>query len=49
MHSFNIIAITETWIDAVKGADFELVGYNFTHIDRQNKGGGVAIFVDKKN
>ncbi len=26
-HSFNIIAITETWINAVKGADFELEGY----------------------
>ncbi|KAL7381730.1 hypothetical protein ABVT39_010349 [Epinephelus coioides] len=45
--SFDIIAVSETWINVEKGADFELDGYEFIHLDRQNKGGGVAFFVDK--
>lgn len=45
---FNIIAISETWINTEKGLGFELEGYEFTHMDQQNKGGGgVAIYVDK--
>lgn len=36
---FNIIAISETWINSEKGMDFELDGYEL--------GGGVAIYVDK--
>lgn len=45
---FSIIAISETWINNVKGADFELDGYEFNYINRKNKnGGGVAIYVDK--
>lgn len=44
---FKIIAISETWINEVKGADFVLDGYDFKHVSRQNKtGGGVAFFVD---
>lgn len=47
---FNIIAISETWINNEKGIDFELDGYELTYNNRQNKGGGgVAIYVDKKN
>lgn len=46
---FNIIAISETWINPEKEIDFELDGYEFVHTDRKNKaGGGVAIFVDKR-
>lgn len=45
---FNIIAISETWINTERGLDFELEGYEFTHMDQQNKGGGgVAVYVDK--
>lgn len=44
---FNIIAISETWINNKKGADFELEGYEFNYINRKNKnGGGVVIYVD---
>lgn len=45
---FNIIAITETWITTEKGLDFDLEGYEFMNINRNNKaGGGVAFYVDK--
>lgn len=46
---FNIIAISDNWITADKHDEFNLSGYEFLHIDRVNKkGGGVALFVDKK-
>lgn len=45
---FKIIAISETWINADKGMDFELEGYEFHCVNRKNKsGGGVALYVDK--
>lgn len=45
---FNIIAITETWINSERGTDFAMDGYEFMYINRQNKGhGGVATYVDK--
>ena len=44
---FNIIAITETWISAERGIDFELDGYEFTYINRQNGYGGAALYIDK--
>lgn len=45
---FNIIAISETWIDTEKGIDFELDGYELRYKNRQNKGGGgVAMYIDK--
>lgn len=31
--AFNFIAISETWINTERGLDFELEGYEFTHID----------------
>ena len=43
---FNIIAISETWIDDVKGANFEIDGYDLTYINRKSFAGGVAIYVD---
>ena len=44
---FNIIAISETWINNERGADFEMEGYELTYNNRLNKGGGgVAIYVD---
>lgn len=45
---FKIIAVSETWIKADKGMDFELNGYELNFINRKNKsGGGVAMYVDK--
>lgn len=45
---FDIIAMSETWINTERGLDFELEGYGLTHGDQQNKGGGdVAIYVHK--
>lgn len=45
---FNIIAVSETWLNANKGIDFDLQGYDFNFINREGKnGGGVALFVDK--
>ena len=46
---FNIIAISESWLNYDKGTDFELEGYNFNFVNRGNKkGGGVALYVDSK-
>lgn len=46
--TFNVIAISETWISPEKGLDFHLDGYDLTYMNRKNKtGGGVALFVDK--
>lgn len=43
-HPFNIIAISETWINIDKGVDFELDVHEFNYMNRKNKsGGGVAI------
>lgn len=45
--SFNIIAISETWNNSGNMTDVELDGYEFSYVNRQNKGGGgVAIYVD---
>lgn len=44
---FNVIAISETWINSGEVEDFEMDGYELLHINRKNKsGGGVAIYVD---
>lgn len=45
---FNIVAISETWINSEKGAAFELNGYELKYKSRvDKKGGGVALFVDQ--
>ena len=45
---FNIIAISETWLDNKKGYDVELEGYELftTNRDATKGGGGVAVYVD---
>lgn len=44
---FNIIALTETWLNGDRGVNFNLEGYDLHYINRVNKsGGGVAIFID---
>ncbi len=44
---FNIILISETWINNERGMDFGLEGYELLYMNRWNKnGGGVAIYVD---
>lgn len=35
--SFKIIAIFETWINADRGMDFELVGYELNNINRKKE------------
>ena len=46
---FNIIAISETWLDEARGVDFNLEGYDFNFINRVNKNcGGTAIYVDNR-
>lgn len=46
-HSFNIIAISETWFTDERGIDFEMEGYELTYVNRQKPCGGVAIYVHK--
>lgn len=42
---FNVIAISETWINIKEGMDFQMDECRYNN--RQNKGvGGVAIYVD---
>ena len=44
---FNIIAISETWMNSGDVEDFEMDGYELVYVNRKNKaGGGVAIYVD---
>ena len=46
-HHFNIILISETWINNERGMDFGLEGYELMCMNRRNKnGGGVAMYVD---
>lgn len=42
---FNIIALSESWLNTEKGADFEMEGYNLYHIDRSGKRGGVSCYM----
>lgn len=45
---FNIIAVTETWINAERGSDFFIKRYGFHCTSRANgPGGGVALFVEE--
>ena len=47
-HSFQVIAISETWLTNEKGSNFILEGYNHFSVNRKTKrGGGVAFFVQK--
>ncbi len=44
---FNIILISETWINEERDMDFGLEGYELICMNRRNKsGGGVAMYVD---
>lgn len=46
---FGVIAISETWISEGKGVNFEMDGYDFNYISRENrKGGGVALYVHSR-
>nr|XP_055059783.1 uncharacterized protein LOC129443303 [Misgurnus anguillicaudatus] len=46
-NKFNVIAVSETWLDNEKVEDVELEGYKLFTINRVNKkGGGVALYVD---
>ncbi|XP_051783709.1 uncharacterized protein LOC127527823 [Erpetoichthys calabaricus] len=44
-HNYDIIAITETWLNNKDGDECNIEGYTFFRKDRQNrKGGGVAVY-----
>lgn len=47
LQPFNIIAITETWLTEDKDMTYELEGYEVNYLNRQSRGGGVALYVDK--
>lgn len=48
LKKFNIIAISETWLDNEKVSEMGLEGYELFTMNRVNKkGGGVALYVDK--
>lgn len=45
---FSMIAVSETWIQVDKGAEFNLPGYDMFYTNRESKkGGGVALYIDK--
>ena len=47
--NFDIIAVTETWIEPNLISDFSVNNYDAFHITRGNRrGGGVAIYINKK-
>ena len=44
---FKLIALSETWLNEEKGAEFPMEGYKLYFLNRRNKrGGGVALYVD---
>ena len=44
---FDIIAISETWLNSEPAVDFSLPGYNMYTVNRENaRGGGVAIYIN---
>ncbi len=48
LKKFDIIAISETWLDNEKVSDMGLEGYELFTMNRVNKkGGGVALYVDR--
>ncbi len=48
LYKFNIIAISEMWLNNEKVSDMGLEGYELFTMNRvNNKGGGVASYVDK--
>jgi len=45
-YKFSVIALSETWVNEVRGVDFCMEGYEVYHCNRRDKrGGGVALFV----
>lgn len=45
-HKFSAIALSETWVNEVRGVDFCMEGYELHYCSRRDKsGGGVALFV----
>ena len=46
---FDVIALTETWINEDNANIFSLDGYNFCHTNKTNKkGGGVALYINNR-
>ena len=43
---FSVIGISETWINPNINVNFDIDGYKFIHVDRENgRGGGVGLYV----
>ena len=48
-HVFDIITISETWLDPCKSCEkYKLNGYQMHLMDRTSKGGGDAIYIIDK-
>ena len=46
--TFDIIAISETWLNSCQTGDYDLLGYEvFFTIREYSRGGGVAIYVNR--
>ncbi len=45
-NKFNVIAVSETWLDNEKIHEVEMEGYNLFTVNRVNKKGRVALYVD---
>ena len=44
--TFDVVAISETWVEVGNATDYDLLNYHAFHTERcHKKGGGVAIYV----
>ena len=47
--SFQVIGLTETWLNDTNDDLFKLENYNFVNVNRSNKnGGGVGIYISNQ-
>ena len=49
--NLDVLALTETWLcccDNVVLNELLLPGYDIRHVDRERRGGGVALIYNKK-
>jgi hypothetical protein len=48
-YKFQIIGLTETWLNNINCENFELIDYNYIGLNRINKkGGGVGMYISKQ-
>ena len=46
--SFQVIGLTETWLNDANDDIFKLENYNFVNVNRSNKNGGVGIYISNQ-